>query len=456
MSDINCDDPFPIHADLSVTDNCVNVTVAKDTLPFTFDNCQGYVVTYRWIATDDCGNKDTATVSFNVLPDTEDPQLASPVSLSDINCDDPFPIHADLSVTDNCVNASVAKDTLPFIVDNCQGYVVTYRWIATDDCGNMDTATVSFNVLPDTEAPMCPSDWDQQIAFDTATCTLLDVYPDIQSLLVDAPDLIDNCSDPTTIDFDLISEILLPAVCMTDSDHFTERTVVRTYQFTDQCGNTSDPCEQVINYQISECKGLTGFGSVAINGETTVMIPSGCNPPPITPTTDVQGACGYVEYMWLVSTQTDPNGNPLVFTEENLGTVWFIIPGADKEYYDPGTLTETTFFIRCARNFSCCDFGGESNMVAFRIDPNAVCPINTTVIEFMDCDKNIFLLSPENDYEDEEEMMFVTDMNIEARNQISNQSRLLLKGGMSSKLVKGFSVMPSAQLEIYNEGCPDD
>ena len=125
-----------------------------------------------------------------------------------------------LTASDNCSGVEITTSTDPYTVDNCNGYTVVYRWTATDSCGNSSEVTQSFNVLPDTEAPV----------FDSAPSSLSDIncdgtFPGIESLTAS-----DNCSgvevttstDPYTV------------------DNCNGYTVVYRWTATDSCGNSSE------------------------------------------------------------------------------------------------------------------------------------------------------------------------------------------------------------------------
>ena len=92
ITDINCNDALPVQETLTASDACVNVNVVPSVDTFTEDQCGGYAITYRWTATDDCGNVIETTQTFNVLPDSEGPVFdATPVAIADINCNDALP-----------------------------------------------------------------------------------------------------------------------------------------------------------------------------------------------------------------------------------------------------------------------------------------------------------------------------------------------------------------------------
>ena len=111
---------------LTASDDCgvTNITASID--PFTVDQCLGYSVTHRWIATDQCGNATTVTETFNVLPDTEGPAFdAQPSALADITCEDALPTQEVLTATDNCSIATVNASVDPYTEDLCNCLLYT-------------------------------------------------------------------------------------------------------------------------------------------------------------------------------------------------------------------------------------------------------------------------------------------------------------------------------------------
>ncbi|MGD1845631.1 MAG: T9SS type A sorting domain-containing protein, partial [Salibacteraceae bacterium] len=114
-------------------------------------------------------------------------------------------------------------------------------------------------------------------------------------------------------------------------------------------------------------------------GSGDVLVPTCCNvisagtigndqsncgpldPAPINSLSLPGGGLGAIEYVWLQSPVNVPNvvGN----------TNWTLIPGATGASYDPGMLSQTTYFIRCARRSGCSFFAGESNIVEVEVLP---------------------------------------------------------------------------------------
>ncbi|MEI7977312.1 MAG: SdrD B-like domain-containing protein [Bacteroidota bacterium] len=132
------------------------------------------------------------------------------------------------------------------------------------------------------------------------------------------------------------------------------------------------------------------FGCVA-NGNATITITPCCNvtsggtimgaqvncgpfnPTVIGNTALPAGGLGTIEYVWLKNKNNVPNNNG------NNG--WELIVGANGATYDPGMITETTYYIRCARRSGCIDYLGESNIIAMIVNslPSAGFNINDTV-----------------------------------------------------------------------------
>ena len=105
----------------------------------------------------------------------------------------------------------------------------------------------------------------------------------------------------------------------------------------------------------ADCDNVTDGGQI-IGDEV------GCNDPIFDPSTITNvilpsGGTGELEYIW-VSTTDDPNA-PFV--------VWNPIPGSTSAEYDPEPITQTTYFMRCARRSDCVDYIGESNIVVKEI-----------------------------------------------------------------------------------------
>jgi len=103
-----------------------------------------------------------------------------------------------------------------------------------------------------------------------------------------------------------------------------------------------------------DCDDVTNPGSIA--GSKTIC--PGEDAGTIINAVSPSGGTGGAEYMWL-------RNNFKCDT-----TAWKVIPGAEDAEYNPGILTQTTYFRRCVRRESCPDWNMESNCVAIIVDPN--------------------------------------------------------------------------------------
>ena len=102
------------------------------------------------------------------------------------------------------------------------------------------------------------------------------------------------------------------------------------------------------DYCSSSCDDVTSGGEIA-------GVETGCgnfDPSPITSVAAATGGSGAIEYQWMYSLTGCQNVDSQ------------IIPGANSLTYDPGVITQTTYFFRCARRVGCTTWdNGESNCI---------------------------------------------------------------------------------------------
>ncbi|MFN2429648.1 MAG: SprB repeat-containing protein, partial [Cryomorphaceae bacterium] len=105
------------------------------------------------------------------------------------------------------------------------------------------------------------------------------------------------------------------------------------------------------------CSNVTQGGAISGGGE-------GCDPfdPPLITNDELpSGGSGDLEYIWLQNHNNEP------LNTGNNG--WVEIPGSNSPTYDPGEISQTTYYIRCARRSGCTIYPGESNVVGFVVNP---------------------------------------------------------------------------------------
>ncbi len=106
------------------------------------------------------------------------------------------------------------------------------------------------------------------------------------------------------------------------------------------------------------CDNFTDGGT--IGGTQTIC--AGTDAAMLTNIALPTGGTGGIEYMWLAAPGTScPNDASQA------------IPGANGPSYDPGVLTETTTFRRCARRVGCTAWPGESNCITVTVDNTPGC-----------------------------------------------------------------------------------
>ena len=209
-----------------------------------------YLRTYSIM--DSCGNE--ATCQHTVFVDDTIPPvivcLPDSVNIGDI-CEimvDPYMsvdefVAAGGMISDNCGIDSMSFTVLPSSgIDFC-GQMVTFMYIISDLCGNMDTCSQSFTV-EDTVPPAfaCPADTMIECSIGSYSA-----FADLDEFLMAGGTVSDGC-EVDSMSFTLISE---------ESDGMTcPETITRTYRIADVCGNTAS-CSQVITVDDDEAPTLT-------------------------------------------------------------------------------------------------------------------------------------------------------------------------------------------------------
>jgi len=305
--------------------------------------------------------------------------------------------------------------------------------------------------LCEIEMIACPSDWNVTHDMATNGC----IAPSFNDH-TEIPGEFNDCGNPDNISTSF-EDFLIPEEC-TGGNTFDERTIERTYTFTNTLtGEIIGQCPQTLTFIPEECSPLSSFGVIASMGSTSLTVPGGCDLPLIEVAEGLQGVCGYVEYMWLVSTEEDPNGNPVIPTNLNVGTTWTIIDGENDAFLNPGVVIQNTYYVRCARNFSCCTFG-ESNIVSFLVDDTATCPVDdqdaAQIIE--DCANPVILSSPTDNYFGSEQLIFITNQDAEISNKAGIGSDITIDAKQGVLGIPGMEIQRGATFKVYTEGCNED
>jgi len=108
------------------------------------------------------------------------------------------------------------------------------------------------------------------------------------------------------------------------------------------------------------CENFDDPGTICCD---QVLCGPGIDPDPIVEVIPPSGGSGAIEILWMWSNVGGP------FSPTN----WTPIPGATSANYDPGPLSETTYFARCIRRAGCLFI--ESNIVEILVENTAVAEI---------------------------------------------------------------------------------
>jgi len=356
----------------------------------------------------------------------------------------------------NTIGVFAETPVLPYI---CGG-VIEVLFQVVDDQGQVIpgmTVSQTFEVIPDNNGPEF-SDTLEDIFIDfdsNSSCSELEAFEDIAEM--EASTLVD-VSDMCTEDEDLVinyTDSIVPAACNDLLGFMDERQIIRTYTLTDQCGNEST-IDQNINLSFDGCSELTDFGTIAFGDQDLIQVPIGCELPEIGEVTPVSGNCRYTEYMWLVSTEELSPGVPIIPNILNIGIQWFIIDGENQPTYSPESVSENTYYVRCSRDISCCEFG-ESNIVAILINAASECPeIEVDMddqVGNVDCLDELSLLSPTDDLLNGEVEEYYLRMSADADIMLQNNSQLTLDAAEGVIFNPNFEVSLGSTLEVFLDGC---
>ncbi|WP_177761761.1 gliding motility-associated C-terminal domain-containing protein [Flavobacterium sp. I3-2] len=247
---VECSNPAGLNAALVLvpvaTDNCstrANLTMNLVSDVTTATCANGYIQVRTWNFTDECGNVSADFVQTISVVDTKAPVITTaPNSLNrTLECSDANGLAQALTLiptaTDNC--SSFAGLTMTLVSDltnaSCaQGYVRTRTWNFTDECGNISTNYVQVITVQDIQAPVITT--VANALNRTLECS---DTAGIASALSLVPTANDNCTAAANLTLNLLSDV-------TTSTCGNTYVQVRTWNFTDECGNISADFEQTL------------------------------------------------------------------------------------------------------------------------------------------------------------------------------------------------------------------
>ena len=161
--DLGCNPTAPSCDDsVTASDNCdgdISADVVCTPMAITGDDCNK-AQTVMYTVEDECGNADTAYVNYSWKVDLTDPVLANLPTGGDLGCNPTAPTCDDnVTANDNCdgdISADVVCTPMVITGDDCNK-AQTFMYTVEDECGNADTAYVSYTWKEDSEAPVVDS-----------------------------------------------------------------------------------------------------------------------------------------------------------------------------------------------------------------------------------------------------------------------------------------------------------
>ena len=238
----------------TATDNCTDaptINLVSDVTTPDANCANAYVQVRTWNFTDGCGNTSDDFVQTITVIDNTAPVVDNTAGNLDVTlqCSDASGIADALAAaptaTDNCTDAptiNLVSDVTTPDANCANAYVQVRTWNFTDGCGNTSDDFVQTITVIDNTAPVADNtagDLDVTLQCSDAS--------GIADALAAAPTATDNCTDDPTIN--LVSDVTTP-----DANCANAYVQVRTWNFTDGCGNTSDDFVQTITV-IDNCSG---------------------------------------------------------------------------------------------------------------------------------------------------------------------------------------------------------
>ncbi|MDI6034838.1 gliding motility-associated C-terminal domain-containing protein [Flavobacterium sp. LB2P84] len=249
---------------LSPTKNLVSDITTAD------PNCtNAYVRVRTWNFTDGCGNTSTNFVQTITVIDNTAPVVTTAVaSLNQtLQCNNTADITAALALspaaTDNCTLAptkNLVSDVTTADATCANAYVRIRTWNFTDGCGNTSTNFVQTITVIDNTAPVvitAVSSLNQTLQCNNTA--------DITAALALSPAATDNCT--LAPNKNLVSD-----VTTADATCANAYVRVRTWNFTDGCGNTSANFVQTITVIDNNAPTFTTPEDITISSDENCLV----------------------------------------------------------------------------------------------------------------------------------------------------------------------------------------
>ena len=237
---IDCDEDWPPIPPVYCWDDCDEALIPTFTFWYVDNKCGFQSQILLWSATDQAGNSTSETMIVEKC-DLSPPDIMDCPEDLVINCDDPIPAPAELTITDNCSEFSVEFTETTQELGCPQEQLITRTWVATDIYDNASECVQTITIV-DEESPVIIDYNDGvQLVDITVSC---DEVPGQYTA-----NAVDNCDEDVEIIF---TEKILPGPC---EDSYT---IYRSYLAVDDCGNLSALDEHNITVVDDEAPVISG------------------------------------------------------------------------------------------------------------------------------------------------------------------------------------------------------
>ena len=222
---VQCAADVPPPVDLTAQDNCAGPITVSPSAVITPGDCENQFTMVRtWTFVDPCGNSSSVSQTINVN-DTTPPDAPAPPADVNVQCAADVPPPVNLTANDNCDGDITVSPSAVITPGDCENQFTMVRtWTFVDDCGNSSSVSQTINVNDTTppDAPAPPADVNVQCAEDV---------PPPVNLTAN-----DNCDGDITVS---------PSAVITPGDCEDQFTMVRTWTFVDDCGNSSSVSQTI-------------------------------------------------------------------------------------------------------------------------------------------------------------------------------------------------------------------
>jgi hypothetical protein len=189
---ISCDEVLPAEESyIEFIENCSEVTVAWSEEIIEGDCPNSYTTIRTCTLTDGCGNTVSQSYTLNIS-DTEGPQILGVPADLVLDCGEAVP-NANVTVIDNCTAQPLISLSETMESIGCT-MVLTRRWTAEDECGNLTQAVQVITYIDQTDPVL--SEYPEPIYL---TCG--DPLPAAPSVTAE-----DNCSGAVEVTFTELGE----------------------------------------------------------------------------------------------------------------------------------------------------------------------------------------------------------------------------------------------------------